>query len=125
MTRENAKALLPIIQAWADGAVVEIMEFGVWSQAAASVHFDMNPSCYRIKPTPKLRPWKPEEVPLGAWVKWFSDNGAVERHVITGHGACSVYFGSSASGFADMLKYHAYSIDGGKTWLPCGVEETQ
>mgnify|MGYP003553534047 FL=1 len=82
---------------------------------------------YRIAPEPKLRPWKPEEVPVGALIKYertvavlsyrtksvfgfviYLDNGVVDGR---GWGYSEVY---------DLI---SHSIDGGKTWLPCGIME--
>lgn len=85
MTREEAKQLLPIIQAFAEGEIIEcrtkpgtisagipnewteIKEIGFWNGIE-----------YRIKPDPKYRPFKDAEEcwqemlkhqPFG-WVKW-------------------------------------------------------
>ena len=85
MTREEAKQLLPIIQAFAEGEIIEcrtkpgtisagipnewteIKEIGFWNGIE-----------YRIKPEPKYRPFKNAEEcwhemqkhqPFG-WVKW-------------------------------------------------------
>lgn len=56
MTREEAKELLPIIQAFAEGKTIEWKDLVV-----ESPHFDCKPSCYRIKPEPKYRPFKTKE----------------------------------------------------------------
>ena len=61
MTREEAKELLPIIQAFADGKTIEIYD-GEWNTIPfEDPHFDCKPSCYRIKPEPKYRPFKTKE----------------------------------------------------------------
>ena len=56
MTREEAKELLPIIQAFAEGKTIEWQDL-----IAGSKKFDCKPSCYRIKPEPKYRPFKTKE----------------------------------------------------------------
>lgn len=56
MTREEAKELMPIIQAFAEGKTIEWKDLVV-----ESPHFDCKPSCYRIKPEPKYRPFKTKE----------------------------------------------------------------
>lgn len=76
--------------------------------------WDFDSCNYRIKPTSALRPWTPDEVPLGAWgrnpqypkARWLID------------------WTSSEENRKDWLdsKYE-YSTDCGKTWLPCGVVE--
>ena len=60
MTREEAKELLPIIQAFADGKTIEYRTSGgAWKVAQTPTWS----SClfYRIKPEPKYRPFKTKE----------------------------------------------------------------
>lgn len=62
MTREEAKQLLPIIQAFAEGKPIEIGDNLGWKDLIVeSPNFDCKPSCYRIKPEPKYRPFKNQE----------------------------------------------------------------
>lgn len=62
MTREEAKELLPIIQAYAEGKTIECKcknPFGSWTEAKCpswSVKLE-----YRIKPEQKYRPFKNQE----------------------------------------------------------------
>ena len=59
MTREEAKELLPIIQAFAEGKTIEIGDNRGWRDLIIdSPKFDCEPSCYRIKPEPIYRPSK-------------------------------------------------------------------
>lgn len=52
MTRDEAKKLLPIIQAFAEGKNVQVKSIdGVWRSARA-FNFDMSASNYRIAPDP-------------------------------------------------------------------------
>lgn len=85
---------------------------------------------FRIKPEPKLRPWKMDEVPLDCWVRTAGENCAIFKIL-----ACQPMGIVSANSFADnnsalilrsfefALKNIEHSTDGGKTWKPCGVEE--
>ena len=60
MTREEAKELLPIMQAFAEGKTVEYRESGgAWKVARTPTWS----SClfYRIKPEPRYRPFKTQE----------------------------------------------------------------
>ena len=66
---------------------------------------------------PKLRPWRPEEVPVGAQVQMRGFRG-----IITGVGITHVVIGCHEWGL-DALAEAVYSLDDGETWLPCGVEE--
>ena len=62
MTREEAKELLPIIRAFAEGKTIEIYNNTEWKDfIIESIKFDCKPSCYRIKPEPRYRPFKTQE----------------------------------------------------------------
>ncbi len=78
-------------------------------------------SIYRRKPTPTLRPWKPEEVPLGVLVRSKDDHK--ERSLICGTDRFHINTGLGFFTFSRALEMLEHSIDNGKTWLPCGVEE--
>lgn len=82
---------------------------------------------WRVKPTPTLRPWRPEEVPVGAWVRSKSshETGFTGFASIIGVSKDSFYtvennFEDMCSELAKSLNY-VHSLDHGKTWLPCGV----
>ena len=62
MTREEAKELLPIIQAFAEGKVIEIFDDEIgWAVEKENPKFDLSPEFYRIKPELKFRPFKTQE----------------------------------------------------------------
>ena len=61
MTREEAKNLLPIIQAFAEGKVIEIFDDEIGWVKKEKPKFNLNPDFYRIKPVPKYRPFKSQE----------------------------------------------------------------
>lgn len=78
----------------------------------------------RLKPEPKLRAWKPEEVPVGALYKgngW----GRFERAIILHTDGNRVWLGSINLPFSlgEMLSDGSHSTDNGATWKPCGVVE--
>lgn len=60
MTREEAKELLPIIQAYAEDKEIELL-FGTEWIKATNPEFILNPRFYRIKPKSKYRPFKTKE----------------------------------------------------------------
>ena len=60
MTREQAKELLPIIQAWAEGKNIQFLSDGEWHDINQA-DFTCYPDKYRIKPEPKYRPFKNQE----------------------------------------------------------------
>ena len=58
MNREQAKELLPIIQAFAEGRAIELKDsYGKWVESDL-LAFDLSPKNYRIKREPKYRPFK-------------------------------------------------------------------
>ena len=61
MTREEAKELLPIIQAFAEGKVIEIFDDVMGWVETENPTFNLSPEFYRIKPKPKYRPFKSQE----------------------------------------------------------------
>ena len=64
MTREEAKEMLPIIQAWADGKTVDWYDPEIgWRLSGFTLDFDKNPKYFRIKSEPesKYRPFKSQE----------------------------------------------------------------
>lgn len=60
MTKEEAKELLPIIQAWAEGKNIQFLSDGEWHDINQA-DFTCYPDKYRIKPEPKYRPFKTQE----------------------------------------------------------------
>ena len=60
MTREEAKELLPIIQAYAEGKTIQFLDGGKWLDLCESDFYEP-PERYRIKPEPRYRPFKTQE----------------------------------------------------------------
>ena len=60
MTREEAKKMLPIIHAWAEGKTVEMLYDNIWIKVY-NPDFTLSAENYRIKPEPKYRPFKTQE----------------------------------------------------------------
>lgn len=60
MTREQAKKLLPIIQAFSEGKDIETKTGSGWI-SIESMSFAGNPDSYRIKSGPKYRPFANKE----------------------------------------------------------------
>lgn len=79
---------------------------------------------------PRLRPWKPEEVPVGALIKYKDVVAVLSFKNEIGFGFVS--FTPDVTGNADARCWSygdvyegtiSHSTDGGKTWHPCGAEE--
>ena len=89
MTREEAKRMLPIMQAYADGKTIEMLCYNDEWKKVDEPSFKVDPKYYRIKPELKYRPFKTKEEcwsemlkhqPFG-WVKstLFKDLALVKR----------------------------------------------
>ena len=61
MNRIQAKELLPIIQAFAEGKTILVQDDIDWCYLGNESDFNLNPQRYRIKPEPKYRPFKDAE----------------------------------------------------------------
>ena len=59
MTREEAKALLPIMQAFAEGKTIQVWANDTWQDEEYPSFGELN--LFRIKPEPKYRPFKTQE----------------------------------------------------------------
>ena len=87
MTREQAKEMLPIIQAYAEGKTIQFLDGCKWDDVYET-DFYQSPDKYRIKPEPKYRPFKTQEEcwnemlnhqPFG----WIKDKEGQYRHVMS------------------------------------------
>jgi hypothetical protein len=74
MTPQEAKELLPIIEAYANGETVQIHDnLGEWFDADHPI-FNMPSSNYRIKPKPRLVEVTHEDLPPVFWVQEVGDD---------------------------------------------------
>lgn len=73
-------------------------------------------------PAKKLRPWRPEEVPVGAQVRYIG-NSSSARMLIVNSAERGLLGPDSVVPYQTLLSAFEHSLDHGKTWLPCGVEE--
>lgn len=90
MDRKQAKELLPIIQAFAEGKTILVQEGIDWCYLGDDADFNLNPLRYRIKPEPKYRSFANAEEcwqemlkhqPFG-WIKSKSDDHYVMVTVV-------------------------------------------
>jgi len=112
MNIEQTKEAIRVMQAFVDGKKVESMYDGKWASVTVP-RWSWDDTQYRIKPTPILRPWTSDEVPLGAWIRTLIN--PANRWVIT--------YTANELVRSDWFSDHEHSTDGGKTWHPCGVME--
>jgi hypothetical protein len=112
MNIEETKEAIRVMQAYVDGKEVEDFSPCQKWKRVTTPRWGWDDTQYRIKPTATLRPWTADEVPLGAQMRRKTD-----RH--------RFLIGSVANDGSrnEWLEHNEHSIDGGKTWHPCGVME--
>ena len=133
MKLSQVKEFLPFIQALAEGKTVEWQSLtGSWIELQPSSEHFMTSDAgrYRIKPTPTLRPWRPEEVPVGALLRHRTVTfvRSTVTMILSVRGAWIGFVCAETFKLIDMLceninKHYEHSLDHGRTWLPCGVAE--
>lgn len=141
MTREEAKQMLPVIQAWAEGKNIQFLSDGEWHDINQA-DFTCYPDKYRIKPEQKYRPFKSQEEcwqemlkhhPFG-WV--YSKNESCYYCIISvdenkielspTEQSCSVeppkeyYLQNSYVDFVTVLEDYEYTFADG---IPFGIKE--
>ena len=111
MNIEETKEAIRIMQAFVDGKEVEHWYYEMWVKIHVP-RWDWGNTEYRIKPTPVLRPWTADEVPLGSIMR----TKGLE-------GRCIIIDTETSDDRSYWLNAREHSTDGGKTWHPCGVME--
>lgn len=127
MTRELAKKHAPMIAAYGDGKDLQFLSVdGNWKDVTGEPLWADNE--YRIKPQPKLREWKLEEMTALLPIVFRWKTNPCEPVVSTGitngkldyHGRLGSHEHASPS---ELLELGEYAVNG--RWQPCGVEEAQ
>ena len=122
MTREEAKELLPIIQAWAEGKNIQFLSDGEWHDINQA-DFTCYPDKYRIKPELKYRPFNDQEEcwnemqkhqPFG-WVKEISSE---MLYLINGISDMSIVIMENIDSFKEAMNIYEF-----KDGAPFGVVE--
>ena len=124
MTREEAKTMLPIIQAYAEGKEIEIFDKTkrMWITAILPL-FNCDSSSYRIKPESKYRQFKNAEECLAEMQKhqlfgWVKNQGLYRN--IANVMSCSITFADNEArdvNYEQAFKNYTFA-DG----LPFGVK---
>lgn len=130
MNREQAKELLPIIKAFAEGKTVQSLRInGNWvdlgiRDTLSLITLKENPQKYRIKPKPKYRPFKDKEEcwqemlkhqPF-SWIKAISNKYYYSILEVVENG-CIFVDGPKVS-FYDLFKFDTFADE-----TPFGIKE--
>jgi len=113
MNIQQTKECIRVMQAFVDGKDIEILGPVRKWEPVNCPRWGWDDTQYRIKPIATIRPWIADEVPVGGQIR----NKAIPeyRWLIDRTADLTVR--------NEWLERHEHSIDGGKTWLPCGVME--
>lgn len=133
MTREQLKFAQtdPICIAFANGKTIQCLYNWVEWRDLTALHdwiytLGKSNTC-RIKPEHKLRPWRPEEVPVGASIRQNIYLNLPSLILCVNSRHVSVAWFSPVTreiSFTDLvIDKWEHSLDHGKTWHPCGVLE--
>ena len=112
MTREEAKQLLPIIQAFAEGKCVETKTGSGWVNME-NMSFAGKPKLYRIKPEQKYRPFKDAEECWTEMLKhqpfgWIKEKHSNRYRLIIEVNGLSIKV-KEGSLFTDDIKYYTFA----------------
>lgn len=127
MNRQEAKELLPIIKAFAEGKTILVQDGIDWCYLGNESDFNLNPQRYRIKPEPKYRPFKDAEEcwqemqkhqPFG-WLKDKKDDHYILITAISNTDVDQITSNGNISWmFCSISKYYTFA-DG----TPFGIKE--
>ena len=117
--------MIACIQAHKDGKELQFFSnvSKTWEDVAGAPLFNFHIYEYRVKPTPSLRLWKPEEVPVGAAIRRIDTHN--EKYLISAQRGDEFSITNHFDTYKTqvLLDVFEHSIDHGITWHPCGVME--
>ena len=123
MTREQAKQMAEVLNAYAEGKPIEVFLDGEWGEIEPDkYYFDIEDECYRIKKTQNYRPFKNakeflEEMQKHQPVGWLVSYKAFS--IITSFNNEVIEFGNSNYKFEEILINGITFADG----QPFGIKE--
>ena len=123
MTKEKAKQIAEVLNAYAEGKQIEVFLDGEWSEITPDKYFfDIEDECYRIKKTPNYRPFKNakeflDEMQKHKPVGWLVSDKAFS--IITAFNNEVIEFGNSKYKFEEILINGITFADG----QPFGIKE--
>lgn len=118
MTPEHAKAMLPFIQAFAEGKTIEVVSMGVWA-ALRAPDFLSDPRSYRIKPDAPALPEPPHGTANAAeWAYVFVEHVRAQPGLPTDIDAMVGWF---ANAMESRAAHGAKRGANGISSIPCTV----
>ena len=126
MTREEAKELLPIIQAFAEGKEIQYRNsFNKWIDIKKNegLSFIKTPLDYRIKPESRYRPFKSQEECWNEMLKhqpigWVKEISSEMLYLINGMSNESIVIMEDINSFKEAMNIYEF-----KDGTPFGIKE--
>lgn len=125
MTKEKAKHLAEILNAYAEGKLIEVLLDGEWGEVDLNEYsFDPENESYRIKKEPTYRPFKNAKECLEEMQKhkpygYIKENGYAELYHIT-PGCCNFLVISLLTQFTYEQGFYHFTFADGQ---PFGIKE--
>lgn len=122
MTREEAKEILPIIQAFAEGKTIQYTnEHEEWIETDCPIWAKC--SKYRVKPEPKYRPFKTKEECWNEMMKhqpfgWVKEISSEMLYLINGISDMSIVIMENIDSFKEAMNIYEF-----KDGAPFGIKE--
>lgn len=121
MTREEAKELIPIIQAYAEGKTIQVWVNDTWQDEEYPSFGEL--SLFRIKPEPKYRPFKTREECWNEMLKhqplgWIRESNTKILYNISMIDDCYLSTQDQSKHLVDTLNIYEF-LDG----TPFGIKE--
>lgn len=123
MTKEQAKQIAEVLNAYAEGKPIEVLLDGEWGEITPDkYYFDIEDEHYRIKKEPTYRPFKNakeclDEMKKHQPVGWLRNNK--DFSIITAFNNAKIEFMHINYDFEDMLIHGITFADG----QPFGIKE--
>ena len=123
MTREEAKELLPVIQAFAEGKEIEYYDCNDDDWIETDCPIWAKESQYRIKPEPKYRPFKTQEECWNEMLKhqpfgWVKEISCEMLYLINGISNESIVIMEDINSFKEAMNIYEF-----KDGTPFGIKE--
>lgn len=125
MTREEIKELLPIMQAWAEGKIIQFRKKGTveWVDLYEDDLRVSSAYHYRIKPEPKYRPFKSQEECWNEMMRhqpfgWVKEISCEMLYLINGISNESIVIMEDINSFKEAMNIYEF-----KDGTPFGIKE--
>lgn len=127
LTPEQIEQNVIAYRAWLNDQTIELessLNGELWSKFGSTPFWDWHRYNLmvrvKVKPTPKLRPWKPEEIPVGAVVRY---RKTTYRHIIDSTWQGFAHFNACNYDAIVLFEDYEWHWPHETEWLPCGVME--